>query len=268
MYPYDDQHWFTPHGEPHDAYDVDELDRLTHLVLVDGRLVATWSEPVTGTRWQRYADRFDRELARPVETPPRPPYQQVLDWLAEVCGGAAAVRALTAEPLVDDGIDLPTETPDQQSRSRLEATAELLDAVAARWFDAEVSFAFRQALLCLWSAEPESVRGARTAAHLAGGICWAVGKANGLFRPQGELTMARVQEALALSSPLSAYGSVVQRALRGFLPAASFPLGRPGGVPDLMALGQVRVLTSPTRERLVRLRDRALAAEAAATDAA
>jgi hypothetical protein len=27
-----------------------ELDRLTHLVLVDGRLVETWSEPVTGTR--------------------------------------------------------------------------------------------------------------------------------------------------------------------------------------------------------------------------
>lgn len=268
MFPYDDQHWLPAHGDRHDPYEVDELDRLTHLVLVDGRLVATWSEPVTGTRWQRYADRFDRELARPVGGPPPPPYQQVLDWLAEVCGGAAPVRALTADPLDDDGIDLPTETPDEPSRSRLEATAELLDAVAARWFDAEVSFALRRALLCLWSAEPETVRRARTAAHLAGGICWAVGKANGLYRPQGDITMARVQESLALSSPLSGYGTAVQRALRGFMPLTSFPLGRPGGVPDLMALGHVQVLTSPTRARLVRLRDRALAAEAAATDAA
>lgn len=268
MFPYEDPHWFPGHGDHHDPYDVDELDRLTHLVLVDGRLVSTWSEPVAGTRWQRYADRFDRERARPVESPPPPPYRQVLDWLAEVCGSATAVRALTAEPLDDDGLDLPTETPDEASRSRLEATAELLDAVAARWFDPEVSFAFRAALLIVWTAEPETVRRARTAAHLAGAICWAVGKANGLYRPQGDLTMSRVQEALALSSALSGYGPVVERALRGFLPSRSYARGRPIGVPDLTALGHVQVLTSATRARLVRLRDRALAAEAAATDAA
>ena len=53
-YPYDDpRHYVTP-----------DPDRLTHLVLVDGRLVDVWSEPVAGTRWQEHAERFDRQLER------------------------------------------------------------------------------------------------------------------------------------------------------------------------------------------------------------
>ena len=40
------------------------------------------------------------------------------------------------------------------------------------------------------------------------------------------------------------------------------------GVPDLLPLGVPGLLTSTTRERLVRLRDRALAARAEATPAA
>lgn len=261
-----DHPWLGDPGYPDEA---PGLDRLTHLVLVDGRLVDTWSEPVTGTRWQAYADRFDRELARPEPSPPPPPpWQRVLDWLASVCGGAGAVAALTVDPLTDDGCDLPTETPHAASRSRLEATAELLDAVAARWFDAEMAIAFRRALLRVWADEPETVLGARTAAHLAGGICWAVGKANGSYRPQGGLRMARVQEALALPSPISGYGSTVRRALVGFRDLDSSRWWRPEGVPALEPLGLPELLGSPTRERLVRLRDRAMTAREAADDAA
>ena len=252
-------------GDPGYPDEPSGLDRLTHLVLVDGRLVETWSEPVTGTRWQRYADRFDRELARPVPSPPPPPaWQRVLDWLASVCGGAAAVLALTVEPLTDDGCDLPTETPDESARSRLEATAELLDAVAARWFDAEMAIAFRRALLHLWAEEPETVRQARTAAHLAGGICWAVGKANGSYRPQGDLRMGRVQESLALSSAISGYGGTVRRALVGFRDLDRPRWWRPDSVLTLEPLGLPDLLASPVRERLVRLRDRAITARDAA----
>ncbi|MFC4783227.1 hypothetical protein ACT8ZV_02040 [Nocardioides sp. MAHUQ-72] len=266
MYDDHDHPWL----DEHDLEEVPrrDLERLTHLVLVDGRLVDTWSEPVAGTRWQRHADRFDRERFRAEPAPPpRPTWQQALDWLAHVCGGPAAVTGLTDEAL-DDGCDLPTETPDAGSRSRLEATAELLDAVAARCFDPETATALRRALLLLWAEEPETVTGARSAAHLAGGICWAVGKANGSFRPQGDLTVARVQEALALSTPLSGPGSTVRSALVGFRDLGPGRWWRPQGAPALEPLGRVELLCSPTRRRLVRLRDRALAARDAATDAA
>jgi hypothetical protein len=246
-----------------------DLERLTHLVLVDGRLVDTWSEPVAGTRWQRYADRFDRELRRPEPSPPpAPAWARALAWLADVCGGPGAVDALTAEPLDDDGCDLPVETPDAGSRGRLEATADLLDAVAARCFDPEMAIALRRALLLMWAEEPETVTGARTAAHLAGGICWAVGKANGRFHPQGDLTMARVQEALALTTSISGYGGTVRRALVGFRDLGAGRWWRPDGVPTLEPLGRLDLLCSPTRERLVRVRERAEAARAAAVDAA
>ena len=252
-----------PTHEPFGQKAAHGLDRLTHLVLVDGRLVEAWSEPVGGTRWQEYADHFEAER-RPVEPPPPPPWQRALDWLGEVCGGQQAVAALDAEPAEapEDG-GLPTGV-DARARERLEATADLLGAVAERWFDEEMATVLRRALLRVWEEEPETVLGARTAAHLAGGICWAVGKANGCFRPQGDLTMARVQESLALSSPISGYGATVRRALVGFRGLDHHRWWRPDGVPDLVPLGRAELLCSATRRRLVRVRDRARAARAEA----
>ena len=109
--------------------------------------------------------------------------------------------------------------------------AELLDAVAQRWFDVETSHALRTALLTVWEREPEVVLDAATAAHVAGGICWAVGKANGLYRPQGERTMGRVKEALALHATISTYGKVVQRALVGYRDPSSRGWWRPDDLP-------------------------------------
>ena len=236
-------------------------DRVTHLVFVDGRLVDTWHEPAAGTEWEAYA-------VRPVPPPPPPPrppmHEQVLDWLADVCGGSAAVETLTGAPLTDDAIDLPVEYDDHPGRERMEATAELLDAVAGQWFDAESSYAFRHALLALWRDDPETVTRAASAAHLAGGICWAVGKANGLFNPVGTLRVGRVQEALALRSPVSGYGGAVAIALRGFRGHTLDRWGRPPGVPDLRPLGRSELLLGATRARLARIRDRAQEAARAA----
>jgi hypothetical protein len=251
---------------PDHAPGVDPALRLTHLVLVDGRLVDVWSEPVEETRWQHHAARFDRERG-PVPEPPPPPWQRALDWLADVCGGSAAVAALDADPLDDDDLALP-DVPDRHQLARLEATADLLDAVAGRLLDAEAGCALRRALLRVWAEEAEVVLRPTTAGHVAGGVCWAVGKANGWFRPQGDLAMGRVQEALALGSSPSGSGQRVRSALRGFrdLPAAGWRYGVPGvpGVPDLEALGHADLLVSTTRARLVRLRDRAVAARDAA----
>jgi hypothetical protein len=239
----------------------DGLDRLTHLVFVDGRLVDAWTESVRGTPWEEAARRHDRDR-RPVFEPPAPPYVRVLEWLAAVCGGPAGVAALDDAPLDDDHIDLPADLPDPRSRYRLEAAAELIDSASAALFDAETSYACRHALLVLWSEAPELVLGAPTPAHLAGGVCWAVGKANGLYGPRGVRTQASVQEALGLSQAISGQGQRVATALRGLLATATQPYGWPG-VPDLLPLGRPELLVSATRRRLVHLRDRARRAEAA-----
>lgn len=244
------------------AHDSPAPERVTHLVFVDGRLVDTWREPALGTEWEAVARRHDRE-SRPPEPPPPAPHERVSQWLAGVCGGSAAVDALSDEPLDDDRIDLPDEYPQVTDRERVEATADLLDAVAERWFDAETSYAFRHALLALWVEDPEVVTRAASAAHVAGGICWAVGKANGLFSPVSGLRVRVLQDALALRSPASGYGGTVRTALVGF---RSQPdrWSRPPGVPDLLALGRCDLLLGVTRARLIRIRDRARAAAAAA----
>jgi hypothetical protein len=254
-----------PSEYPYDGYgdrrlDETAIERVTHLVFVDGRLVDTWREPAIGTEWEQVAQRHDRER-RPPEPPPTAEHERVTQWLIDVCGSRSAVDALTSEPLDDDRIDLPTEYPEHAGRERMEATADLLDAVAERWFDTETSFAFRHALLALWAEDPEVVTRAATAARLAGGICWAVGKANGVFRPVGSMQVGVVQEALALRSPASTYGGTVRTALLGF---RGRPGCRPAGVPDLLTLGRCDLLLGATRSRLLRIRDRARAAAEAA----
>lgn len=245
---------------PYDSYDDPTLDRVTHLVFVDGRLVDTWREPALGTRWEGVALRHDRE-SRPPDPPPQPEHERVLEWLVDVCGSRAAVDALSAEPISDDETDLPTEYAERSAGDRMVATAELLDAVAERWFDTETSFAFRHALLALWAEDPDTVTRAATAAHLAGGICWAVGKANGLFSPVGTMRVGVLQDALALRSSASSYGGTVRTSLRGFRGTPGWR--SPAGVPDLVPLGRSDLLLGATRGRLVRIRDRARTAAAA-----
>ena len=84
-----------------------------------------------------------------------------------------------------------------------------------------------------------------------------------VFHPAGTHRVGTIQDAFSLRSPASAYGNVVAGTLRGFLPHLD-RWGRPAGVPDLEPLGRVDVLVGATRARLVRIRDRARAAEAAA----
>ena len=255
----------TPYDSPYDVghpWRADPgRDRVTHLVFVDGRLVDLWREPAVGTEWESVANGFDRE-ARPPASPPKAEHVRVQEWLADVCGGTAAVDALTTDPLDDDRIDLPTDYAERSWRDRMEGTAELLDSTAERCFDAESSYAFRHALLALWTEDPDTVIRASSAAHLAGGICWAVGKANGVLSPTGTLRVGRLQEALALRSTPSSYGGVVRGALRGFRGRPLDRWDRPAGVPDLLPLGRTDVLLGSTRERLVRIRDRARAAAA------
>ncbi|KQQ42701.1 hypothetical protein [Nocardioides sp. Leaf307] len=261
------QGWFEPSAAPrHPLPGGVGEHRLTHLVLVDGRLVDAWSEPVEHTDWEHVARRHDQER-RPLPPPPPPPppaHEQVQAWLERVCGGREALEALDDLPLDDDGTDLPDTLEDLPLRRRAEGVGELLDAVAAAHLDVESSYALRRALVALSVLEPEVVTGARSAAHLAGGLCWAVGRANGWFHPHGSLRLTMVQDALALPGSPAAVGGLVRRALVGLRWGDLEGRERPREAPDLLPLGRPDLLTAATRVRLTRLRERAREAREAA----
>jgi hypothetical protein len=261
-----------PWEEPPDewfarTYDPPALDRLTHLVLVDGRLVDLWTESVRGTRWQSFADRFDDER-RPVPVappdPPEPPaYERALAWLRSLVGGAEALASLDEKPLVgaptvSDGLPLP-------ARRRWEETQSLTDTVAGSVLDdEEIRAALRVALALTWRSQPSIVTSAKSAAHLAAGLLCVVGKANGLFSPVGPHTQREVAEALGLKGSLGQRAPGLESALVGFRERGC----RPYQLPDLMALGEARLLTSGTRRDILRWRDRALSAQQEAGAAA
>lgn len=235
-------------------------DRLRLMAFVDGRLVSSWTDRVEESPWAEVARRFDRENERVVMPPPPPPvptYERVLTWLDDVCGGRDNVVALSTAVL-DEAPDLPeSDTP--QARARLSAVAELLDAVAARCLDQELGVALRRCLTALWSAAPEVVLDAATAAHVAGGVAWVVTKANDLIGAQRRITLTQLKESLAMHQSPATYGKVVQRALVGYRDFS--PSGRVYDLPDLLPLGRTDLLVTSTRRTLCRARDRALEAQ-------
>ncbi|WP_341924548.1 hypothetical protein [Nocardioides psychrotolerans] len=262
------------YDDPHDRYslDPDWHDRLRHLVLVDGRLVDTWTEPIEGTRWEVHARRFDeaQRRAAPPAPPEPPPYERALLWLEDACGGRDAVLALDAAPLDDtDGPGEP-EAHDPADRERLAHTTELLDGVAATVLSNalgparadELGIALRRALRLVWQARPDVVRRPRSPQHLAGTLCWVVGKANGVFGQQGPVRMRDVREALDLGAQLGTDHAVVEDALWGLRPRHRVWF-RPSGLPDLVLTGHADLLSSDVRVHLVRIRDQALEAQAA-----
>jgi hypothetical protein len=190
-----------------------------------------------------------------------PTHERVLAWLDDVCGGREAVLALTPEVLVDEP-DLP-DVETAAARTRLSAVAELLGAVAAKRFDAELAIAFRRCLLSVWDQEPELVTDAASAAHVAGGVAWVVTKANDQLGAQRRITVTQLKDALALHTSPGTYGKVVERALVGYRDFDSQRTGRICELPDLLRLGRTDLLVASTRRTLCRARDRALEAQQA-----
>lgn len=272
--------WREPDGELDDAV-------VRHLVFLGGRLVETWSEPADETRWAATArrlavERERRDLPPLPPPPPLPPlWAQVQAWLAVRVGGRAALDRLDDRPLTEgsdgadgaDGLGAPDDLVlptggDGETRERLELVADLLGHVAEMHFDAEVGVALRRALVRTHACDPSVVTDARSATHLAGGIAWAVTKANGLLGTQRggaceQVPVRRLQEALALRSSPAELGRRTQRALLGLRSRGDDRPPPGSGAPDLLALGDPLLLTGATRARLVRLRDRAREAEVA-----
>ena len=123
--------------------------------------------------------------------------------------------------------------------------------------DGELRVALRTALALIWTSQPSLVTSARSAQHLAAGVLCVVGKANGLFSPIGPHTQREVAEALGLKGSLGQRATGLESALVGFREQVR----RPYQLPDLVALGERRLLTSDTRRDILSWRDRALAAQ-------
>jgi hypothetical protein len=248
-----------PYDSPYRSFDA-ERDRLTHLVLVDGRLVDVWSEPVIGTRWEHHADRFDRERRPAVSPPAAPPlHEQVLTWLDAAVGGREPLLALHTRPLVDRGFE-PDPDLRPADRERLAACVDLLDRAARELRVPEARAVLMTALRVAWTADPEALLDVGEAARLAGGICWVAAKANGLLGPGGTTTQTGLQHTLGCRIQLSLPGRSVHRLLVGYWPDPP----RPAELPDILLVGRPDLLTAATRRRLLRARDQALAAQSVA----
>ncbi|WP_411285782.1 hypothetical protein [Lapillicoccus sp.] len=251
--------WYEPDrddfGDDSYPYDRDLPRRLRHQVLVDGRLIDSWTERVEGTRWEHVARQFDAENTCHQELAPiaprRHPFAEVLDWLEGLVGGPERLDLLDA--VVLSAPDRPL-IEDPWERDQFDTVEGLLDSVAAAFFADEAQTVLRRALLDVWNDGHDLVLHPKSAPHTAGGICWAVGRANGWFHPFANVRQKDVQRHLWLKTAISSAGSPVIRTLRDLGPRAA---SSPPDYPDLLALGHPALLTATTRLRLIGWRDKA-----------
>lgn len=254
------QHDDLSRGTVHDAYDGYGHDaRLLHQVYVDGRLVDSWTGSVQGSAWQHWADRFEDERRplrpAPAPAPPDPQHVRVLRWLEGLAGGHAALMELTDEPPAPSGLPAPEDPPLVEAHDQVGAH---LDRVCSAYFDQEVRDLCERGLRTVLACDPRLAT--RTHANeLAGGLLWLVGRANRLFT--GGVTQVTIQRELWLKKQLSVCGQALRHCLAGVDVHAE---PRPPSLPDLRTYGCGDLLTGSTRRLVLRWRDEALAAQAAA----
>lgn len=229
---------------PYDAPRPTE-ERLRHLVFLDGRLIDSWTSEVEGTRYLEVADRLDREQRlgryRPEPAPLR--HEQVLSWLDDVVGGRLALLALDDAPLPPGPVHQEAHPVDRHLRR-----------VAEEAFDEEFLLACRAVFHALQSAETDEVAGVPPV-ELAAGICWVVGRANGLVGAGTRVNQGTLKRVLGMTASPGKRVPRIKTALLGLWP---HPGHRPVDCPDLLELRSPAYLTAATRRRLIGLRDQAL----------
>lgn len=250
-------HWSTGYRSPRER-------TVSYVVLVDGRVVDTWYEPLTESPWlgDPRVEKVERLWRR--EPPPRKevaPWRATVDWLEHVVGGPEALDQLTSDPLPDEEVSLPAEAVgDGDVVARFRRAGEVLDGLAGVYFDREVRTAFRRALAVV-GMELIGGRVPEDPVHVAAGVCWAVGRANGVLAPAGRVTQKALCAQLGLATFPAAKGRNVARLLG--MPRPPW-VSRPGTLPDLEPLSRTDLLTSRTRREIIALRDATIAAEARA----
>ncbi|HET7684599.1 MAG TPA: hypothetical protein VFK34_13130 [Marmoricola sp.] len=257
-WPAPDDPWREPPstGREHELF-----GRVRHVVYLEGRFLDTWTEPVEGSGYERWADELDRR-ERPIVFEPEPPsppvHERVLAWLDSVVGGRVALLALDDSP---GRVVARPETAGERYDEVLACIARTCDAL----FDADFQTATSAALAALVSQDPPALDRARSSADVAAGLVWLVGRANGAVGPGAGITQKQLRQVLWLKSSPGNLATRYKGVLRGLAPDPGY---RPQHCPDLLELGSPDFLTPSTRRDLVGLRDRALlAAERAWADA-
>ena len=181
--------------------------------------------------------------------------------LEHVVGGPEALDQLTSDPLPDEELTLPAEAVgDGDVVARFRRSGEVLDGLAGVYFDGEIRTAFRRALAAV-GVDLIGGRVPEDPVQAAAGVCWAVGRANGVLAPAGRVTQKVLCAQLGLASFPAAKGRTVARLLGTPQPPW---VSRPGTLPDIEPLSRTDLLTSRTRREIIALRDATVAAEARA----
>jgi hypothetical protein len=237
---------------------------VSYVVLVDGRVVDTWYEPLTESPWlgDPRVEKVERLWRH--EPPPKKevaPWRATVDWLEHVVGGPESLDQLTSDPLPDEELTLPAEAVgDGDVVARFRRSGEVLDGLAGVYFDGEIRTAFRRALAAV-GVDLIGGRVPEDPVQAAAGVCWAVGRANGVLAPAGRVTQKVLCAQLGLASFPAAKGRTVARLLGTPQPPW---VSRPGTLPDIEPLSRTDLLTSRTRREIIALRDATVAAEARA----
>ena len=234
-----------------------EGGRLSHLVFLDGRLVDAWSDDVRDSAYAQLARTYDEER-RPqlVQSPPPPPrHLQVLAWLDSIVGGREALLALAP----DHGMPLLREDLDPTADEPWLVVDELLGDVCDELLSPDLAPPMRRCLLLLREVAPWLPE-RTSAAKIAAGIVWLVGKANAAIGPAGPVTQISIATQLGVDT-LTACGNTVSGHVRRLGWGASPPYPHPG--PALFVTGRAELLSARVVADLVLLRDDAFAEEAA-----
>ena len=234
---------------------------VSYLVLVDGRVVDEWHEPLRQSPWRNdpRVERVQRLWREEQKPRPEPrPWLETVRWLEHVVGGSDALVALTAERLPDEEFHLPEgAVGDGDAMVRFRRATTLLDGLADQFFDPEMRTAFRRALA---SVGMDTLCGAQPtdAIQVAASVCWMVVRANGMMTPAGSVTQKAITTHLGLASFPTSTARVVSRLLGAPQPPW---VSRPYSLPQLEPFARADLLTSRTRAEITSLRDAALAAE-------
>lgn len=237
----------------------DDRGMITEVVLLDGHLIDVRKGPVGGSGYECAAHELQaRGVLR--REPPRTvvvreePEQAMLDWLARVVGGEAALAALDDEPLPVEDLDLGAVPGWARERARL-VDEHVQGAFGHQLIGPELLTACRRLLVRAAGAGAFEAWHGALPEQVAAAVVHCAAKASALGAP----TLGHPMRSILRGIGVSGYPSDRSRRLATLVGGSGWPHGRrPMEVPDVYVLGDPALLLSCFRSDLVVYRDRAV----------
>lgn len=238
-----------------------DLAQLTQVVVIGDRVVDVVRRSALGSDYECAALELEdeRRRRRRPPPPPEPPVHELqLDWLARIVGGADVLAGLDTHPLPEEGLDLSTVP--RHLHDRVVGLDEAVAGVAPVLLGSEGLTAARRLLVRAVSCEPGVLTRSDRDDIASAAVVWAVARGNDLAGPSRPVRASAVSALFGLRSSPAQRGAAFARAAGGGLS----PLHpRRATEPDVVPLGDPALLLGRFRQRLVSLRDLALALRAA-----